>query len=462
MIGCRPFEIVSHFGLAIVIVTAVAATAGCGAKSPATPAAAPAEAPRPRVTVAMPTRKTIRRAVTHPGQVEAFDQARLYAKIPAYVERYLADIGDPVKGPRVDENGNMIERGQLLAELSAPELDRELEQKKALVVQAGADVEQAQAAIKVAQADEVSAAAQLKEAAAAVDRVDAEFQRWTSEYNRVVQLVSKSAVTQKLADETKSQMMAAAAARKEADAKIESAASAVAAGKAQVDKKMADEAAIRARRQVAEADEARTSALLNYLRIEAPFDGTISERNADIGYFAQVPGSDQARPLFTVVRTDRVRVFVDLPEMDAPLANAGDHAVVRVQSLSGRDFPGEITRTAWALDPTSRTLHTEVDVPNPDGALRPGMYAQITIDLAEQPGALTVPAAAVVSQDNGTWCFVVDHGKASRKPVTIGLKSGGEVEIASGLDESDLVIQAKGASLTDGQGVEGVEATPAK
>ncbi len=437
MIGRRMAEIFSPFGLAIVTVgmAAVAATAGCGKKGPAIPAAAPAEAPRPRVTVATPTRKTIRRAVTHPGQVEAFDQAKMYAKIPAFVERYLADIGDAVKGPRFDENGNLTERGQLLAELSAPELDQELQQKKALVAQAGADIEQAQAAIKVAQADEVSAGAQLKEAAAAVDRVDAEFQRWKSEYNRVVQLVSKSAVTQKLADETKAQMMAAAAARKEADAKIESAASAVAASKAQVEKKMADEVAIRARRQVAEADEARTSALLNYLRIEAPFDGTISERNADIGYFAQAGGGGQAQPLFTVVR---------------------------VQSLSGRDFPGEITRTAWALDPTSRTLHTEVDVPNPDGELRPGMYAQVTIDLAEAPNALTVPAGAVVAQDNGTWCFVVDQGKAKRKPVTVGLKSGAEVEIASGLDQRDLVIQAKGASLTDGQSVEIVEVTPAK
>jgi RND family efflux transporter MFP subunit len=157
-----------------------------------------------------------------------------------------------------------------------------------------------------------------------------------------------------------------------------------------------------------------------------------------------------------------VRVFVDLPEMDAPLANKGDHAVVRVQSLSGRDFPGEIERTAWALDPTSRTLHTEVDVPNESGELRPGMYAQITIDLAEVHNAIVVPAAAVVTQDNATWCFVVKEGKANRKPVTVGLKSGNEVEITSGLDEHDMVIQPKGASLTDGQRVELVVAPPAK
>ncbi|MBI3837927.1 MAG: efflux RND transporter periplasmic adaptor subunit [Planctomycetia bacterium] len=437
----------------MLVGSAAIAGFGCHAKTPTEPSTAgagPAESSRARVTAAKPERKTISLTVTQPGQIEAFDQAKLYAKIPAYVEEYRADIGD------------RVERGQVLAELSAPELDQELQQKKALVAQAGADVEQAQAAIKVAQADEVSAVAQMKEAAAAVERVEAEFERWDSEYKRVVQLVSRSAVTQKLADETKAQMLAAAAARKEAEARIESAESAVAANHAQVEKKRADEVAIRARRQVAEADEARTSALLNYLRIEAPFDGAISERNADIGYFAQGGGGDGAQPLFTVVRTDRVRVFIDLPEMDAPLAGAGDPAVVRVQSLSGRDFPGEITRTAWALDPTSRTLHTEVDVPNESGELRPGMYAQVTIDLAEAPNALIVPAAAVVAGDNATWCFVVEDGKAKRKPVFVGLKSGNEVEITSGLDDHDLVIQTKGASLTDGQSVELVEPPPAK
>ena len=161
---------VEIFFLYTLALAPIFAVTGCGKRTPAPPAAA-SEAPRPRVTAAAPQRKTIRRAVTHPGQIEAFDQAKMYAKIPAFVERYLADIGDAVKGPRFDENGNMVERGQLLTELSAPELDRELQQKKALVKQAGADVEQAQAAIKVAQANELSAAAQLKEAAAELSRV---------------------------------------------------------------------------------------------------------------------------------------------------------------------------------------------------------------------------------------------------------------------------------------------------
>jgi RND family efflux transporter MFP subunit len=122
-----------------------------------------------------------------------------------------------------------------------------------------------------------------------------------------------------------------------------------------------------------------------------------------------------------------------------------------------------VTRTSWALDPTTRTLHTEVDIENPDGQLRPGMYALVTIDLAERQDAIVVPATAVVTADNGVWCFVVEKsGQAVRKPVTLGLASGNEVEIATGLVGDERVISTKGASLTDGQAVELIEPAPAK
>jgi RND family efflux transporter MFP subunit len=445
----------------IWLVALLIGAAGCGREG-AKSEPAGVQPPKARVTVVKPRRKSLRHSVTRPAQIEAFDVAHLYAKLPAYVDKYLVDIGDAVRGPRVDDGGKLAERGQLLAELSAPELDQDLRQKKAMVAQANADVEQAQAAVKVSRADATSAQAQLAEATAAIERFEAEYARWTSEYDRVVQLVSKSAVTQKLADETKAQMLAAKAARKEAQAKVESARAAVSAAEAKVEKTMADEAAVRARRDVAEADEARAAALVNYLRIEAPFDGTITARHADIGMFAQPPGNAEARPLFTVVRSDRVRVFIDLPELDATLADKDDSAVVRVQSLAGREFPGSVTRTSWSLDAATRTLRTEVDVPNPDGSLRPGMYAQVTIDLAVAPNACVVPAAAVISRDDGTWCFVVEQGKAARKPVTLGLKAGGEVAIASGLSDGQSVIVGQGASLTDGQAVEIAEAAPAK
>lgn len=448
----RTFSVI---GLAL----AVAVTClGCGNKTPdARPATADAPA---RVTAAKPERKTIHRSFTQPGQIDAFDVARLHAKVPAYVEKYLVDIGDSVKGPRYGENNRIEERGQVLAELSAPELEQELQQKKALVAQAGAEVEQSQAAIKVAELGVVSAEALLTETEAGLDRANAEHQRWNSEYGRVVQLVSKSAVNQKLADETKAQLMAAAATQKEAKAKIESARSGIGASQAQLEKSRADEVAARARSHVAEAEEARVHALTDYLRIEAPFDGTVSQRNADIGNFAQSGGGAGTAPLFVVVRTDRVRVFVDLPETEVALVRAGNRALVRVPSLAGREFEGSVTRTAWALDPAARTLHTEVDVPNPTGELRPGMYAEVSIELAASKNPCIVPITALVTQQNQPWCFVLKDGKAVRQAVTVGVKSKTEVEIASGLNGDELVI-TKAAGLTDGQAVE-LDPTPVK
>jgi HlyD family secretion protein len=407
-----------------------------------------------RVTTTKPQHKTLKRTLTQPAQIDAFEIARLYAKLPGYVQTYHADIGDEVSGPKYDQSGALLRAGQLLAELSAPEVREELNEKKSLVAQAGAEVEQAQAAIKVAEADTASSRARLKETIAAKDRSAAEYERWASEYERVTQLVSRSAVTQKLADETRSQKLAAEAARSEADARIESARSLVAASQAQVEKARADEITVRARRDVAEAAQARAASLLDYLRIEAPFDGVVSERNVDTGFFAQAGGGPQSQPLFVVVRTDRVRVFVDVPELDAPMVDVGDRAMIRVQSLPGTEFPGEVTRTAWALDPGTRTLHTEIDVPNSDKQLRPGMYAQVTIDLAEAANALVIPFNATLPENQGgAACFAVIDGKAARKAIQLGIRAGDEVQVLAGLEGDELLV-VKPASTLDGQRVE--------
>ncbi|HEY2893736.1 MAG TPA: efflux RND transporter periplasmic adaptor subunit [Pirellulales bacterium] len=445
-----------HVATLLLLVLVAGLLPGCSTPASTEPQAKTDGATPPvvRVTTIKPERKALKRTLTQPAQIDAFEIARLYAKIPGYVQAYRADIGDEVSGPKYDQSGALLHAGQVLAELSAPEVQEEFNEKQALVAQAGAEVEQAQAAIKVAEADAVSSRARLKETLAAKERSAAEYERWASEYERVTQLVSRSAVTQKLADETRSQKLAADAARSEADARIESARSMVAAGEAQIEKARADEIAVRARRDVAEAAQARAASLLDYLKIEAPFDGVVSERNVDTGFFAQAGGGSQSQPLFVVVRTDRVRVFVDVPELDAPSVDVGDRAVILVQSLPGTEFLGEVTRTSWALDPDTRTLHTEIDVPNLDKQLRPGMYAQVTIEVSEAPDALVIPANATLVDNQGrVACFAVLDGKAARKLVQLGIRAGDEVQVLAGLDGDELLI-VRPASTLDGQRVE--------
>ncbi len=418
------------------------------------------ETPAVRVTTVRPERKDIVRRTVQPGQVDAFRRAPLFAKVPGYVERFTRDIGDDVRGPRYDDDEKLIERGQLLAELSIPELDEQIREKDAVVGLKLAEIDQAVANIKVAKAAVNSAKAKLEQALAEVDRTTHEQEKCQSEYERVVKLAQSRSVNAKVVDETRNELQAANAASRDAAAQVDAANASIAESEAYVEKAIADEAAAHERQRVAEADLAQTRALAEYRRIEAPFDGTISERNLDVGHFVQPAGEAQARPLFVVVQTDVVRVFVDVPEMEATLVDRGDRATIRVQSLSGREFTGEVTRTAWALDSTSasRTLRTEIDVPNPDGVLRAGMYVYVTIVLDERHEALSLPLSAVRRHEGQASCFCVEESKLVEKPLDLGLSDGTDIEIISGLGGDENVVQKVTQVLADGLPA---EATPA-
>jgi HlyD family secretion protein len=358
-----------------------------------------------------------------------------------------------VDGPDYDDDGKLIKRGRLLVVLSIPELDEEIRQKQATVNLRGAEIDQAVAGVEVARAEVTSAEAGREQAEAEVDRTRSEREKWESEYERVVKLAEKRSVNAKVVEETHNELKAAKAAVRDADSRVKAAEAAIAESKARVDKALADEAASRERQRVADADLALTRAMAEYRRIEAPFDGTISERNIDEGSFVQPAGEAQARPLFVVVQTDVVRVFVDVPEMEATLVDRGDRATIRVQSLAGREFTGEVARTAWALDSTSasRTLRTEVDVPNDDGLLRPGMYVYATIDLDQREQALSLPIKAIRRHEGKTSCFCVQDGKLLEKRVEVGLSDGTEIEIVSGLSGDEDVVQKVTPVLVDGQ-----------
>lgn len=418
--------------------------------------------PKVRVATIQPQRKTLVRRTEQPGQIEAFEEAPLVAKLAGYVRRIHVDIGDEVTGPTFDKEGHVIKEGQVLAELAIPELEEELNQKKSLVTQAEAEVRQATAAVKVAEANKVSFAAQVAEAEAAKERVEGRYKRWNSEFVRLTALADSGSVSRKVADETESEFRAAAAARQETLARIRSAEAQLRQSEAGIEKAQADEDAAKAKQEVAEADHKRTAALLTYATIRAPFSGTVAARNIDTGHLVQ-PGSggQAAKPLFVVVQTERLRIFVDVPEGDSVLTTRGSEAQLRIPALAGREFKGMVTRTAWVLNPTTRTLRTEIDVDNKDGMLRPGMYAYADLKVAEHENALSLPKTAIMTQGSQTSCWTVDAaGKVTRTSLTIGIRSGPDVEVLSGLSGSEEVIGVNPAAFREGQEVE--IAMPAK
>lgn len=413
--------------------------AGCDRQTAANTQGKPATATT-QVETVMPARKTIQRLSEQPGQVEAFEETPLFAKISGFVQTVNADIGDSVK------------QGQVLAELWVPEMVQELKQKEALVKQANADVAQAEAAVNAATAAVSTARAKITEAVATAKRSDSEYERWKAQLAREEDLAGKGAITPKQVEETRKQFGASDAARDETAAKIESAKAGQEEAEAKLTKAEADVVAAAARVAVAEANHGFAEAMLQYAKITAPFDGVVTQRSVHTGHFIATAGNRE--PLFVVMRSDPVRIFVDVPEKDATSVNTGSRAIIRVQALGGKEFEGAVTRSAWALDRTSHTLRTEIDIPNPDGKLRPGMYAYAGIVVAEHADVLSLPASAVIKQGDKTVCCCVENGKVARKPITIGLSDGTSVEVVSGLDGSEEVVKANAGSLTEGQAVQ--------
>ena len=433
-------------------------------KTPPTAAAsisAPA-APPIKVTPIKPIKKTLVRMVEQPGQVEAFEEAPLFAKVTGYVQKLHVDLGDKVTGPKYDETGKQTAPGQVLCELAVPELNEEHAQKLALIEQAEANVQQAVSGIQVAEAMIASTHAKVAESEAAAERDQAIYDRWKSEATRVAELVKSGSLSRKVSDETTSQLQAADADRRQTAAKVRSATAMTHEAKALVEKAKSDHIAARARLKVATADAERTKTMLDYTLIRAPFDGRIGARHIHIGHLVRAAAGGNDSPLLVVVGIDKVRVKVDVPEADAVLIQDGCDATVRVPSSPGTSFPGKVARSGWSLDPATRTLRVEIDVDNASGALRQGMYVTSELKAAVRENVLALPRASVLTMDKVTFCHVIDTtGKVSRAPVQLGIQSGAEVEIRSGLTGDEQVIVANSAAFKEGQVVEVVAPVPA-
>jgi len=160
-----------------------------------------------------------------------------------------------------------------------------------------------------------------------------------------------------------------------------------------------------------------------------------------------------------VMRTDLMRVVIQVPDLDVPLLDVGDRVTVTVDALKGKEFTGTVARLGKAENPTTRTMRVEVDLPNRDGHLVEGMYGRATIELQPPTDKLTVPAACVVghAERGKAAVFVVRDGKARRTPVTLGSDDGVAVEVLSGLGPNDAVVIRPGTTLDDGTAVVATE-----
>jgi RND family efflux transporter MFP subunit len=334
-----------------------------------------------------------------PGNIEAITEAPILARANGYIKQRMADIGDRVHA------------GQPLAEIEAPEVDQQ-------VRQARADLEQARAALEQALASYQQGRSNLELA-----RVTAE--RWDT-------LAAEGIVPRQENDQYQAQYKAQTA------------------GVQALDKAVA---AQRSNVAAAEANLAGLNEVQGYRVVKAPFDGIVTLRNVDVG--ALVNSGNTL--LFRVAQTGRLRTYVNVPQTNASSIRIGQLASLSVSTLPGRHFPGAVARTAKALDPASRTMLVEVQVPNPDGALLPGMYAQVDLNSARPNPPLLIPGDALIVRANGTEVALVrsDH-TVHLQQIQIGRDYGDRLEIVSGLAVGDMLIANPGDAVVEGAKVEPV------
>jgi multidrug efflux pump subunit AcrA (membrane-fusion protein) len=351
---------VSCAAMSIIIARWMGETMAVAADNPST---APAVAPATATTG--PTTQPAG-AVVAIAAVEAFWSADQYAKSSGYVSDVKADIGDRVK------------KGQVLAVLDVPELDKELAAARATLVAkremakaAIAATEQAQTALDVAKRLAAGAQAEQHLADATLKRQE--------------ELFADKAATEQQMDEVRAKTLVARATTGVAEAKI-------AAAEADLKAARANQAVAKANADVAAAEAERTEAMTAYTRITAPFDGVVTRRQVSPGDLVQAATASRTSPMFTVQRIDTVRVFCDIPEASVGAVRVGVPAEVKLYGSGGVVIRGTVTRVAAAVNPGTRTMRAEIDLPNPDEKLRPGMYAQVTLFPSVSPVAAVPPA----------------------------------------------------------------------
>lgn len=343
------------------------------------------------VSVARPRPSSGAIDVTLPGTVRAFQETWIYARTNGYVKRRLADIGD------------VVSAGQLLAEIDVPELDQELAQAKAALVQIRARRSLSKAQLALAE----------------------------STLKRFEAVGAAGGIAQQELDEKQASLEVARASAEAAQADV----------------------------AAAEANVRRLEKLHEFSQVTAPFAGTIAARTVDTGSLVTA-GNGQAQTLFHLVQTNPARITVSVPQSLAPAIKVDSPAELTFREFPGRTFTGKVTRTTGSIDDVSRTLLAQVEVPNDDGRLLAGMYTQVVFHAARDHATFLIPQSALVVGAAGVQVVTVKGGIARFQDVVIDCDYGTELSILRGVGADDLVVTNPGEKLVVGVAVEVVEAKP--
>jgi RND family efflux transporter MFP subunit len=355
------------------------------------------------VGVTRVAKKTLSRQITLSSELVPFQEIDVYAKESGYVQKLNVDYGTRVK------------QGQVIAVLEIPELAAQLQEDQA----------------------------EIRNASDQMNRAQHELSRYEAQYNAVhLQYTRLNTVFRNQPGIVAQQEV------DDAQGKDLAAASQVDAGKSSLEAAQSQLLAVRAKL-------AHDQTLYDYARITAPFSGVVTQRYANLGTLVQAGtnSSTQAMPIVRLSQDDLFRLVIPVPESYVRYIRVGDSVNVHVPSLN-RNFPGKVTRFSVDVQQDTRTMHTELDIPNPEHVMMPGLYAEATLELDQKNNVASVPVQALSHEGDKTTVFVVSgEGQLEEHAVQVGLQTSSDAEITSGLREGDEVVVSDRSGLKPGQRV---------
>jgi len=367
-------------------------------------------APPPTVAVARAVKEDLTRELVMTAEFKPFQEVDVMAKVSGYVRSIPVDIGDKVG------------KGALIAVLEVPEMADDLARGKA--------------ALKASEAEATRARDELRRAQSVHDLAHLSYTRLSEVAARRPGLIAQQEI-----DDAKSKDLTT-------EAQVAATRSALEAANQQID--------------VNRGALGRIKTMLDYARVTAPFSGVVTKRFANVGSMIQAgtASQTQAMPLVRLADNSLLRLIVPVPESAVPTVHIGQRVEVRIPSLQ-RSVSGSVTRFATSIATSTRTMDTEVDVPNPGLAMVPGMYAEVRMSLEQHQGALSIPITAVdqggeaaAGKKGGSVLVVTSANRIERRQVALGLETASKVEVVSGLGEGELVVIGGRATLQAGQSVQ--------
>ena len=360
-----------------------------------------ANGPAITVGVTKVVKKSLGREITLSSELVPFQEIEVYAKESGYVKKLLVDYGTHVKA------------GQVMAVLEIPELEAQLQEDQAEIKNAVNEVTRAQHEL---------------------ERDEAQYKALHLQYTRLNQVFTNQPgiVAQQEVDDAQGKDMAASSQMDAGQASLEAAQSQLGVTKAKL---------------------AHDQTLYDYSRVTAPFTGVVTERDANLGTLVQAGTNTQSSPIAKLSEDDLFRLVIPVPEAYVRFIVVGDPVSVRVPSLN-RTFPGKVARFSVDVKEDTRTMHTEVDVRNPDHLLVPGLYAEATVTLEHRDDIASVPLQALNHEGDKTTVLIVNgEGAIENRFVTVGLQTASDAEVLTGLTEGDEVVVSDRSELRPGEKV---------